>query len=251
MISVSSGTSRNISIVLFSFQRALCCFPGFPNSVTTQRKGKVSKPLLAGVGQSGSPATSGIYNSATSYLRQSGAGDMMLLEKQGRTSQQQRHADGYGKFVDSPGNPSSLPRPPKSAHRSGLPRRMGEYNRLGDGDLHRIKSDADSVSSNVSSRLPSPARTMIPPPRKRGEYGRLSESGGSSSSLRKPSPIVRNRSSGERDSGTSLSDNSANSLPPPTKISLYGSTLIRKRASLGRENKSSTDSSTSKYRIEF
>ncbi|KAL3278121.1 hypothetical protein HHI36_013466 [Cryptolaemus montrouzieri] len=188
---------------------------------------------------------------------------MLLLEKQGRTSQQQRMQDGADNnsaASNSPSPaphcpaPSSLPRPPRNVQRSGLPRRLGEYNRLPDNEMQRKKSDGgDSLSSNASSRRNSPARSMIPPPRKLGEYGRLVESGGSSSSLRKPSTRIRSGSSGgERDSTSTMSDNSATSLPPPSKLGMYGAAQMRRGSSLGRESKvSSTNSTTSKYRIQF
>lgn len=207
--------------------------------------------------------TGGLFE-ATSFLlppSRHESGEMLLLEKQGRTSQQQRMQDTVDSnhaqpVPDSPTNhcpaPSSLPRPPRSSHRSGLPRRMGDYNRLPEGEMPRKKSDGgDSLSSNASSRRASPARSLIPPPRKLGEYGRLSESGGSSASLRKPSTRARSSSTGERDSASTLSDNSASSLPPPSKVRLYGSNALRRGTSLGRESKSSTDSTTSKYRIQF
>lgn len=253
----------NIPTVVFlsyPFQRALCCFPGFTNPVTAQRKGKIPKPLLAGVTSS----NGGLFESSTSFLLPStrhDTGDILLLEKQGRASQQQRMQDTHEVSTPVPDSPttthcpapSSLPRPPRSSHRSGLPRRMGDYNRLADNDIPRKKSDGgDSLSSNASSRRASPARSLIPPPRKLGEYGRLSESGGSSASLRKPSPRLRSGSSGaERDSASTLSDNSASSLPPASKVRLFGSPNIRRGSSLGRDSKSSTDSNVSKYRIQF
>ncbi|KAI4460309.1 angiomotin [Holotrichia oblita] len=250
-------------------KRGLCCFPGFTNPVTAPRKGKIPKPLLAGV----STDSGGLFDSGSSFLLPSQvarheSGDMLLLEKQGRTSQQQRMQENntptngqQSNQSDSPTAtnsdlpPSSLPRPPRtsSTHRSGLPRRMGDYNRLPDAETppQRKKSDGgDSLSSNTSSRRGSPARSLIPPPRKLGEYGRLSESGGSSSSLRKPSSRVRVGSTGERDSASTLSDNSASSLPPPSKVKMYGGNT-RRGSSLGRDSKSSTDSNTSKYRIQF
>lgn len=191
------------------------------------------------------------------------SGEMLLLEKQGRTSQQQRMQEAPGSTTQTPENPtnhcpdslppSSLPRPPRSSHRSGLPRRIGEYNRLPENEMPRKKSDGgDSLSSNASSRRASPARSLIPSPRKLGEYGRLSESGGSSASLRKPSTRSRNGNSAERDSVSTMSDNSASSLPPPSKVRLYGATTSTRRgSSLGRDSKSSNDSGTSKYRIQF
>ncbi|KAG5889003.1 hypothetical protein JTB14_033933 [Gonioctena quinquepunctata] len=222
-------------------KRGLCCFPGFTNPVTAQRKGKIPKPLLAGV--TSSPG--GLFESGTFLLppTRHESRDILLLEKQGRTSQQQRmqeHSDGNPSqpVSNSPANhcpaPSSLPRPPRSSIRSGLPRRMGDYNRLPDNEK---KSDGgESLSSNSSSRRASPARSLIPPPRKLGEYGRLSESGGSSASLRKPSTRARSGSAGERDSASTLSDNSANSLPPHSKVRLYGSNSLKRGSSLGRDN---------------
>ncbi|KAF5290890.1 hypothetical protein FQA39_LY14570 [Lamprigera yunnana] len=240
-------------------KRGLCCFPGFANPVTAQRKGKIPKPLLAGVNSS----SGGLFESGTFLLQpqRHESGEMLLLEKQGRSSQQQRMQESpeTGSSVpDSPSTscsdnlpPSSLPRPPRTSHRTGLPRRVGDYNRL-DTEMPRKKSDgSNSLSSNTSSHRASPVRSLIPPPRKLGEYGRLSESGGSSSSLRKASPRLRNGSTGERDSASTLSDNSGSSLPPPSKIRLFGNSSNRRGSSLGRDSKSSTDSSSSKYRIQF
>lgn len=247
-----SDTSQ---LCLFSspFQRGLCCFPGFTNPVTAQRKGKIPKPLLAGVsgGGGGSGGGGSVFDS---LLPQSGGrSEMLLLEKQGRASQQHRMqeaAGGAGSAASEENSktlpPSSLPRPPRPAHRSGLPR----YNRLPESETPRKKSDGgESLSSNASSRRASPARSLIPPPRKLGEYGRLSESGGSTSSLRKPSMRVR-AGSGERDSASTLSDNSASSLPTPSKVRLFGGST-RRGSSLGRDSKSSTDSTANKYRIQF
>ncbi|XP_056642630.1 uncharacterized protein LOC130449020 isoform X1 [Diorhabda sublineata] len=206
-------------------KRALCCFPGFTNPVATQRKGKIPKPLLAGV-------TAVSYDSQGPFLlppTRHESGEMLLLEKQGRTSQQQRMPEGAQATSQKPPTPSSLPRPPRSSLRSGLPRRLGEYNRLPDSEK---KSDgADSLSSNSSSRRASPARSLIPPPRKLGEYGRL-----------------RSSSAGpERDSASTLSENSASS----SKVRIYGGGSLRRGSSLGRDSKCSSDSNTNKYRIQF
>ncbi|KAJ8968920.1 hypothetical protein NQ314_002011 [Rhamnusium bicolor] len=123
-------------------KRGLCCFPGFTNPVTAQRKGKIPKPLLAGVTSN----TGGLFESGSFLIPPSRheSGEMLLLEKQGRTSQQQRMQETTENnrtqpVSDSPTNhcpaPSSLPRPPRSSHRSGLPRRMGDYNRLPDNEI--------------------------------------------------------------------------------------------------------------------
>ncbi|ERL88072.1 hypothetical protein D910_05461, partial [Dendroctonus ponderosae] len=204
-------------------KRGLCCFPGLPNPISTQRKGKLPKPLLASVTAANErqPFDGGNSTFFTSSSRHE-SGEMLLLEKQGRTSQQQRMTEpsGMNNGQESSNicpSPSSLPRPPRSSHRSGLPRRIGDYNRLENTEPARKNSNGgDSLSSNASSRRPSPARSLIQPPRKLGEYGRLSESGGSSASLRKYSTRVRSGSTGERDSASTLSENSASSLPTPS-----------------------------------
>lgn len=241
--------------VFFSsrFQRALCCFPGFANPVAAARKGKLPKPLLAGV--SGTTPSIAGCNGGAQFVQ----GEILLLEKQGRSSQQQRMPDANNHANTggvNPNNlpPSSLPRPPRpktnSSHSSQSHRRLGEYNRLPEAELTpaRKKSDAgQSLSSQASSRNASPARSLIPPPRKLGEYGRLSESGASSVSLRKPAARAR---SGDRDSASTFSDNSASSLPHPSKVRFYSAP--RRSSSLARDSKSSTDSTSSnKFRIQF
>ncbi|XP_066248745.1 angiomotin-like 2a isoform X1 [Euwallacea similis] len=237
-------------------KRGLCCFPGLANPMSAQRKGKLPKPLLGSVRNSTdreSPFTAGGSTFFTSSNRQEN-GEMMLLEKQGRSSQQQRMTEANDMSRGQEGSnicpsPSSLPRPPRPSHRSGLPRRIGEYNRLENTEPQRKNSNgAESLSSNNSSRRASPARSLIQPPRKLGEYGRLSESGGSSASLRKSAGRIRSGSAGERDSASTLSENSASSLPTPSKLRMYGGGL-RRGNSLGREAKSSTD--PNKYRIQF
>ncbi|VEN41556.1 unnamed protein product, partial [Callosobruchus maculatus] len=226
--------------------RALCCFPGFTNPVAAQRKGKLPKPLLAGVargggGGGGSGTAGGVAQNSPAPVA-----EMLLLEKQGRASQQQRGPIGGG--GGKVGVPSSLPRPPRegrgsggssgSAHRSGLPR----YNRLETPPPSERKKSQDGGSGGGSSRA-SPARSsLIPSPRKLGEYGRLSESGGSSASLRKPPSSgarARSGSAGERDSASTLSGDSASSLPPPSRLRLYGS--LRRGGSLGREDGNGKD----------
>ncbi|ENN73901.1 hypothetical protein YQE_09500, partial [Dendroctonus ponderosae] len=192
-------------------KRGLCCFPGLPIPISAQRKGKLPKPLLASVTAANErqPFDGGNSTFFTSSSRHE-SGEMLLLEKQGRTSQQQRMTEpsGMNNGQESSNicpSPTSLPRPPRSSHRSGLPRRIGDYNRLENTEPARKNANGgDSLSSNASSRRPSPARSLIQPPRKLGEYGRLSESGGSSASLRKSSTRVRSRSTGERDSAQRL-----------------------------------------------
>ncbi|XP_050293372.1 uncharacterized protein LOC126733925 isoform X2 [Anthonomus grandis grandis] len=238
-------------------KRGLCCFPGIPNPMSTQRKGKLPKPLLTSVTASGGRQSPYDGSSSSTFFvspnNRHESNEMMLLEKQGRTSQQQRMPEPTSNNNAQDGSnicpsPSSLPRPPRSSHRSGLPRRMGDYNRLESNESMRKNSNGgDSLSSNASSRRASPARSLLQPPRKLGEYGRLSESGASSASLRKSSTRVRSGSAGERDSASTLSDNSASSLPTPSKIRMYGG--LRRGNSLGRESKSSAD--PNKFRIQF
>ncbi|KAL3281886.1 hypothetical protein HHI36_005091, partial [Cryptolaemus montrouzieri] len=150
---------------------------------------KIPKPLLAGI----SSKNGALHESESFLLTHSRheSGEILLLEKQGRTSQQHRMQDGADNNSAASNSPSptphcpapcSLPRPPRNVQRSGLPWRLGEYNRLPDNEIQRKKFDGDLLSSNASSRRNSPARSMIPPPRKLGKYGRLVESGGSSSS---------------------------------------------------------------------
>lgn len=244
----------------------------------------------------------------------SGSGEMLLLEKQGLSSQQQRMQEAAidpveksptatsnsqnnakGDSSASTGStaslrhrsgslpPSSLPRPPRiSHHRSGvpLPRRLGEYNRLENGDVvlkkpqqdtrlgnynrlddnvgpagtpPRKKSDGAESTSSAGSASKRPS--LIPPaPRKLGEYNRLAESD-SRSSLRKPSSLrgsgnISTGTNSERNSASTLSDNSASSLPPPSKLRLFGA-HTRRGSSLGRETTKSAQDGSSKYRIQF
>ncbi|XP_012537833.2 uncharacterized protein LOC105837521 [Monomorium pharaonis] len=156
-------------------KRALCCFPGFSNPGTTSRKGKIPKPLLAGVDSTGTSSTassksrllddssgsggdvvsSSILEFANAAARlkgtisrlSDGAGgsgkpteDMMLLEKQGRSSQRQRMAVEVGGGEPRRAGslpPSSLPRPPRALKATSANSR---YCRLSDTET-RKKSD--------------------------------------------------------------------------------------------------------------
>lgn len=275
--SSESIPTNHVFLSVLPFQRGLCCFPGFSNPGAAARKGKIPKPLLAGVTGSN---VGGLFDSGD-FLQtlvpprtHETGGEMLLLEKQGLSSQQQRMQDAQagerssaGAASDADGSttssaprrsgslpPSSLPRPPRS-HRSGLPRKLGEYNRLENSDVQlRKRSDGgDSISSNSSSnKRQSPARSLIPPPRKLGEYGRLSESDSRSSLRKTPSRGTTTPISSERNSASTLSENSASSLPPPSKLRLFGASAqaARRGSSLGREGKSPNDISN-KYRIQF
>ncbi|XP_029176914.1 uncharacterized protein LOC114945006 [Nylanderia fulva] len=149
-------------------KRALCCFPGFSNPGTASRKGKIPKPLLAGVDSTGTSSTASSksrllddssgdvvspsiidFANAAARLKgtisrlSDGAGgkpteDMMLLEKQGRSSQRQRMTSEVSGEPRRAGSlpPSSLPRPPRTLKTTGNPR----YCRLSDSET-RKKSD--------------------------------------------------------------------------------------------------------------
>jgi len=165
------------------FQRALCCFPGFSNPGTASRKGKIPKPLLAGVDSTGTSSTassksrllddssgsggdvvsSSIIEFANAAARlkgtisrlSDGAGgkpteDMMLLEKQGRSSQRQRMAPPeIGGEPRRAGSlpPSSLPRPPRALKATSANSR---YCRLSDTET-RKKSDPGPGMLDTSS----------------------------------------------------------------------------------------------------
>ena len=152
------------------FQRALCCFPGFSNPGTASRKGKIPKPLLAGVDSTGTSSTASsksrllddssgsggdvvspsIIEFANAAARLKGTisrlsdggskptEDMMLLEKQGRSSQRQRMTSEVGGEPRRAGSlpPSSLPRPPRTLKTTSNSR----YCRLSDTET-RKKSD--------------------------------------------------------------------------------------------------------------
>nr|CAD7400256.1 unnamed protein product [Timema cristinae] len=222
-------------------KRGLCCFPGFSNTGTSSRKGKIPKPLLASVG-----GVVGEHLFEPGWLvparyEQGRPEEIMLLEKQGRSSQQQRMQETCISGVRNrsgslPPTPSSLPRPrrqhkqPGGSGGSGKERKLGEYGRLSDGEGR--KTPASEVGEGVR------VRSNIPPPRKLGEYGRLSD--GEGRSLRKPSPL--GRSAGTRDSATSGSEDSASQ----TKLRLFPGPRSRRGSSLTRDAKpASTDSSVS------
>lgn len=105
-----------------------------------------------------------------------GGNEMMLLEKQGLCSQQQRQAEARCGSLP----PSSLPRP-KRHHKnpgSGKDRKLGEYGRLSDGEGNNSRKVSANSSTDTTDNKTrnSPVRSVIPlPPRKLGEYGRLSD----------------------------------------------------------------------------
>ncbi|KAJ9584719.1 hypothetical protein L9F63_020924 [Diploptera punctata] len=227
-------------------KRALCCFPGFANTGTSQRKGKISKPLLAGVGTTSSHLFEPgfLQGLVPNRYEQGRPEEILLLEKQGRSSQQQRMQEtclaGASTGVRNRSGslpPSSLPRPRRTHKPTGKERRLGEYGRLSDGEGR--KTPANSETSE-----PPKVRSNIPPPRKLGEYGRLSDG--------------ENRLIGKAGSTTRVTQGtSPNGKTEDPKMRLFPRT--RRGSSLTRESKpSSADSSsgksvasTGKYRIQF
>lgn len=160
---------------LLLFQRALCCFPGFSNPGIASRKGKIPKPLLAGVDSTGTSSTASSksrllddspstehavvspsiieFASAAAMLKGritrlsdgKQVEDMMLLEKQGKSSQRQRMQEGEPRRAGSL-PPSSLPRPPRTVKSTTNSR----YCRLSDTET-RKKSDPGPMSLDSSS----------------------------------------------------------------------------------------------------
>ncbi|KAI4484651.1 hypothetical protein M0804_007217 [Polistes exclamans] len=165
-------------------KRALCCFPGFSNPGTASRKGKIPKPLLAGVESAGSSSTvssksrllddsggdasAGIMEFATASTRLKGTvsrlsdgkpEEMLLLEKQGRSSQRQRMQEGEPRRAGSL-PPSSLPRPPRS-----LKSTNSRYCRLSDTETRKKSDPGPVLDSSVSKGRDSGNCTL--------EYGRF------------------------------------------------------------------------------
>lgn len=154
-----------------SFQRALCCFPGFSNPGTASRKGKIPKPLLAGVDSTGSSSTASSksrllddsggeasgglmefaagtrFKGTTSRLSDGRPEEMMLLEKQGRSSQRQRMQEGEPRRAGSL-PPSSLPRPPRSLKVTNNAR----YCRLSDTETRKKSDPGPIIESTIKGR---------------------------------------------------------------------------------------------------
>lgn len=178
------------------FQRGLCCFPGFPNPGSASRKGKISQPLLASVTSSSLPLfepsgfLQGLVTGAGSSSNR--PDDMLLLEKQGLCSQQQRQPESSSRCVSLP--PSSLPRPKRQKPPSS---KLGEYGRLSDSESgsRKLSTDSEKIRDSPTNL-----------PRKLGEYGRLSDS----QERKTPTPTPSNDSKQSRES----------SLPMPKYVSL-------------------------------
>ncbi|XP_076167152.1 uncharacterized protein LOC143146597 isoform X2 [Ptiloglossa arizonensis] len=189
-------------------KRALCCFPGFSNPGTASRKGKIPKPLLAGVDSTGTSSTAssksrllddsggevspGIMEFASAASRLKGTvsrlsdgkpEDMMLLEKQGRSSQRQRMQEGEPRRAGSL-PPSSLPRPPKS-----LKSTNSRYCRLSDTET-RKKSDPGPAldTSSASMKVRDAGNCTI-------EYGRFDTKAQRRKKSSGNEPLVPNNSS--------------------------------------------------------
>ncbi|XP_075209775.1 uncharacterized protein LOC142317253 isoform X2 [Lycorma delicatula] len=190
-------------------KRGLCCFPGFSHPGASSRKGKIPQPLLASVGgfEAGGFLQGLVGGNGGG---QAGGNEMLLLEKQGLCSQQQRQTETRCGSLP----PSSLPRP-KRHHKSpgsGKERKLGEYGRLSDGESSR-KASANSSADGAENKLrESPVRSSTPhPPRKLGEYGRLSDGEGNS------------RKVGSDSSDSKARDSPSRIIPtPPRKLGEYG-----------------------------
>ncbi|XP_008474035.1 uncharacterized protein LOC103511101 [Diaphorina citri] len=176
-------------------KRGLCCFPGFSHPSASTRKGKISQPLLASVTSSSLPLfePSGFLQGLVSGAGSSRPDDMLLLEKQGLCSQQQRQPETSGRCVSLP--PSSLPRPKRQKQFPSS--KLGEYGRLSDSESGSRKLSTDSEKTRES-----PTNT----PHKLGEYGRLSDS----QERKTPTPTPSNDSKQSRESN----------LPMPKYVSL-------------------------------
>ncbi|KAI5750633.1 hypothetical protein M8J76_017228 [Diaphorina citri] len=184
-----------LSIDYLSKLRGLCCFPGFSHPSASTRKGKISQPLLASVTSSSLPLfePSGFLQGLVSGAGSSRPDDMLLLEKQGLCSQQQRQPETSGRCVSLP--PSSLPRPKRQKQFPSS--KLGEYGRLSDSESGSRKLSTDSEKTRES-----PTNT----PHKLGEYGRLSDS----QERKTPTPTPSNDSKQSRESN----------LPMPKYVSL-------------------------------
>ncbi|XP_034175883.1 uncharacterized protein LOC117602243 isoform X2 [Osmia lignaria lignaria] len=262
-------------------KRALCCFPGFSNPGTASRKGKIPKPLLAGVDSTGTSSTAssksrllddsggevspGImeFSSAASRLKGTVSRlsdgkpeDMMLLEKQGRSSQRQRMQEGEPRRAGSL-PPSSLPRPPKNLKSTG-----SRYCRLSDTETRKKSDPGPALESGGSIKVPGSNCSI--------EYGRFDtktqrrkKSSGSeplvpSSSLKKPSSAAGHeyerlqaeniRKKQSSSSEAKLRETQSRSLipPPSRRIGEYGrlsdGTLRKQTGSRGQSTGSTVSS---------
>ncbi|XP_033334669.1 uncharacterized protein LOC117225308 isoform X2 [Megalopta genalis] len=158
---------------------------GFSNPGTASRKGKIPKPLLAGVDSTGTSSTASSksrllddsggevspsimeFASAASRLKGTVSRlsdgkpeDMMLLEKQGRSSQRQRMQEGEPRRAGSL-PPSSLPRPPKT-----LKSTNSRYCRLSDTEARKKSDPGPALDASASMKVRDAGNCSI-------EYGRF------------------------------------------------------------------------------
>ncbi|OAD55928.1 Angiomotin [Eufriesea mexicana] len=196
-------------------KRALCCFPGFSNPGTASRKGKIPKPLLAGVDSTGTSSTAssksrllddsggevspGIMEFASAASRLKGTvsrlsdgkpEDMMLLEKQGRSSQRQRMQEGEPRRAGSL-PPSSLPRPPKN-----LKSTSSRYCRLSDTETRKKSDPGPALDSSASMKVRDTSNCTI-------EYGRFDTKAQRRKKSSATEPLVVNNSLKKPSSTTS------------------------------------------------
>ncbi|CAK9799491.1 AMOT [Anthophora quadrimaculata] len=264
-------------------KRALCCFPGFSNPGTASRKGKIPKPLLAGVDSTGTSSTAssksrllddssgevspGIMEFASTASRLKGTvsrlsdgkpEDMMLLEKQGRSSQRQRMQEGEPRRAGSL-PPSSLPRPPKNMKSSTGSR----YCRLSDTETRKKSDPGPALDSSASMKVRDASNCTI-------EYGRFDtktqrrkKSSGTeplvmNNSLKKPSSTISHeyerlqgdnvRKKQPSSSETKHRETQSRSLipPPSRRIGEYGrlseGTLRKQTGSRGQSTGSTVSS---------
>ncbi|CAL7940736.1 unnamed protein product [Xylocopa violacea] len=264
-------------------KRALCCFPGFSNPGTTSRKGKIPKPLLAGVDSTGTsstassksrllddsggdPVSPGImeFSSAASRLKGTVSRlsdgkpeDMMLLEKQGRSSQRQRMQEGEPRRAGSL-PPSSLPRPPKNLKSAG-----SRYCRLSDTETRKKSDPGPALDSSGSMKVRDASNCTIEYGRFDAKAQRRKKSSGTellagNNSLKKPSSTTGHeyeRLQGENvhkkqpsNSETKHRETQSRSLipPPSRRIGEYGrlsdGTLRKQTGSRGQSTGSTVSS---------
>lgn len=256
IVQILDYSFSNAGVFLSFFQRALCCFPGFSNPGTASRKGKIPKPLLAGVDSTGSSSTAssksrllddsggeasgGIMEFASSSARFKGAvsrlsdgkpEDMMLLEKQGRSSQRQRMQEGEPRRAGSL-PPSSLPRPPRA-----LKSINSRYCRLSDTETRKKSDPGPVIDTSIKTRDSSNCsleygRLIAKTQRRKKSIGGVETSFLQSNSLKKSSTTsgeYERLSDNERNKKLAIGDvkhretQGRSLIPPPTRrIGEYG-----------------------------
>ncbi|KAI4490209.1 hypothetical protein M0802_010843 [Mischocyttarus mexicanus] len=207
-------SSSNVGVFLSCFSGHFAVFQDSLIQALRREREKIPKPLLAGVESAGSSSTvssksrllddsggdasAGIIEFATASTRLKGTvsrlsdgkpEEMLLLEKQGRSSQRQRMQEGEPRRAGSL-PPSSLPRPPRS-----LKSTNSRYCRLSDTETRKKSDPGPVLDSSVSKGRDSGNCTL--------EYGRFD----AKAQRRKKSP------------GTDVSYNqNSSSLKKPTSM---------------------------------